>query len=85
MSVPSPASAPYAEVLRESPWLVTLDRAYRFKAEQADKLQAEVLRLKVENETLKRRLRDAGRRQVLWKERQRIWQERERELLRKNG
>lgn len=81
MPVPSPAGPDYAEMLRESPWLATLDRAYRFKCGEAERYRAENVRLRVTNETLRRRLRDAARRQLLWEERQARWRERERELL----
>jgi len=70
--VPSPTAPPYAESLR-TPWMRTLDKAYRVKAAEADELRAENVKLRVTIETLKRRLRDAARRQELWIERRNEW------------
>jgi hypothetical protein len=81
LPVPAPFAMNYTAALRESPFLSTLDLAFRSKAEECNRLGAENLRLKVENETLKRRLRDARHRQELWKERQHSWRQREAELL----
>jgi regulator of replication initiation timing len=78
--VPSPAVPPYAAALRETPWLTTLDHLYRLKTGEAERLEAENLKLRVTNETLRRRLRQAAQRQALWEERRRIWRAREREL-----
>jgi len=70
--VPSPAAPNYTEEIR-TPWIATLDRAYRIKSAEADRLRTENIALRVTVETLKRRLRDAARRQELWLERQRQW------------
>jgi hypothetical protein len=85
LPVPSPAAPSYAETLRESPWLTTLDRAFRVKSAEVERLEAEIVRLRVTNETLKRRLREAARRQLLWEDRRQAWRERERELEAQHG
>jgi hypothetical protein len=58
-AVPDPSGPAYAASLRESPWLTTLDRAYRAKCNEANELRDENTKLKVTVETLKRRLYEA--------------------------
>lgn len=90
MTTPSPAMPGYIEALRESPFLATLDRAYKTKCGEADDLEHEIILLRAEITAYRVKLtrtqnalRDARRRLELWRERHRTWQTERRELTRR--
>jgi chromosome segregation ATPase len=89
VNTPSPEMPSYMETLRESPFLTTLDRAYRQKCRELEDAERQVALLRAEAEALRTKLHivrnqlaDARRRLDLWRIRHKTWVEERRELLR---